>query len=403
MEDTPIRPSLDNALLQKHNVKLYGSDRDIYEIINDFLEDNQSDHAFYIVDLGEVTNAYNTWTKLLPDVKPYYAMKSNPNLVMIEALASLGANFDCASENEMKTIIEITKDPSRIIFANPCKMSSQIRYARANDVDFMTFDCEEELYKIKLYHPYAKLVLRLAVDDSKSVCKFNKKFGCVLSEVEELLTLTKMLKLDVVGFSFHVGSGCSCADRFYEAIRDCREATDMAKKLGIDINVIDIGGGFPGIDEVIRFEDIARRVNDGITDFFGDGTIHFIAEPGRYFSQRSHTLVLNVIGKKRTIEEGEKRIIYYLNDGVYNSFNCIMFDYCKPTILPFNERDGKRINSRLFGPTCDSIDLIADNIMLPELAIGEWVYVENFGAYTVSASSGFNGFKTNIFKYIFRS
>jgi ornithine decarboxylase len=57
----------------------------------------------------------------------------------------------------------------------------------------------------------------------------------------------------------------------------------------------------------------------------------------------------------------------------------------------------------LFGPTCDSIDLIEDKIMLPELAIGEWVYVENFGAYTVSASSGFNGFKTNIFKYIFRS
>ena len=83
MEDSTIRPSLDNALLQKHNVKLYGSDRDMYEIINDFLEDNQSDHAFYIVDLGEVTNAYNTWTKLLPDVKPYYAMKSNPNLVMI--------------------------------------------------------------------------------------------------------------------------------------------------------------------------------------------------------------------------------------------------------------------------------------------------------------------------------
>lgn len=401
--DDSIRPCLDNALLQKHNVKLYGSDRDTYEIINDFLEDNQSDHPFYIIDLGEVTNAYTTWMRLLPEVKPYYAMKSNPNVVMIEALASLGANFDCASENEMKTIIEITKDPSRIIFANPCKMSSQIRYARANDVDFMTFDCEEELYKIKLYHPYAKLVLRLAVDDSKSVCKFNKKFGCMLTEVEELLTIAKMLKLDVVGFSFHVGSGCSCADRFYEAIRDCREATDIATRLGISITVIDIGGGFPGTDTTVKFEDIAKRVNDGISDFFGDGTVKFIAEPGRYFSERSHTLVLNVIGKKRAIENNEKMIIYYLNDGVYNSFNCIMFDYSKPIILPFNERDGKLINSRLFGPTCDSIDLIADNIMLPELAIGEWVYVENFGAYTVSASSGFNGFKTNIFKYIFRS
>jgi ornithine decarboxylase len=57
----------------------------------------------------------------------------------------------------------------------------------------------------------------------------------------------------------------------------------------------------------------------------------------------------------------------------------------------------------LFGPTCDSIDLISNEIMLPELAIGEWVYVENFGAYTVASSSNFNGFKTNVFKYIFRS
>jgi ornithine decarboxylase len=401
--------SLDNALLQKYKVKLYGSDRDTYDIINDFLEDNQSEHAFYIIDLGEVTNAYATWTRLLPDVHPYYAMKCNPNLVLIEALASLGANFDCASENEMKTIIEITKDPSRIIFANPCKMSSQIRYARANDVDFMTFDCEEELYKIKLYHPYAKLVLRLAVDDSKSMCKFNKKFGCKLSEVEELLTISRTLKLAVVGFSFHVGSGCSCASNFYEAIRDCRKATDIAVKLGIQIDVIDIGGGFPGLDNAIRFEDIAKCVNDGMADFFGGellaGSIRFIAEPGRYFAQRSHTLVLNVIGKKRVVDDisGENVIVYYLNDGVYNSFNCIMFDHYKPTILPFNERDGKLLCSRLFGPTCDSIDLIADKIMLPELAIGEWVYVENFGAYTVSASSGFNGFKTNVFKYIFRS
>ena len=166
--------SLDNALLQKYDVKLYGSDRDTYNIINDFLEDNQSERAFYIINLGALTNSYTNWIRLLPNVHPYYAVKCNPNPVILEVLASLGCNFDCASENEMKMVIEITKDSSRIIFANPCKMSSQIRYARANDVDLMTFDCEEELYKIKLYHPYAKLVLRLAVDDSASKCKFNK-------------------------------------------------------------------------------------------------------------------------------------------------------------------------------------------------------------------------------------
>lgn len=410
----PLRPqptefkTLDNSLLQKYDVKLYGSDRDTYDIINDFLEDNQSERAFYIIDLGALTNSYATWTRLLPEVQPYYAMKCNPNPVILEALASLGANFDCASENEMKTIIEITKDPSRIIFANPCKMSSQIRYARANDVDLMTFDCEEELYKIKLYHPYAKLVLRLAVDDSKSKCKFNKKFGCKLGQVEELLTIAKTLKLDVTGFSFHVGSGCSSADNFYEAIHDCRKATDIANRLQIKIDIIDIGGGFPGIDREVKFEDIAKRINDAMIEFFGkeleQHTIQFIAEPGRYFAEKTHTLVLNVIGKKVEVDDnGARTIIYYLNDGIYGSFGCIYFDHNMPTVLPFNERNDKVHKSRLFGPTCDSIDLIADEIMLPELAIGEWVYVEDFGAYTVASSSNFNGFKTNVFKYVFRS
>jgi len=300
---TEFIKTLDNSLFEKYKVKLYGSDYDTYDIINDYLEDNQSEKAFYLIDLGEITKSYMNWINLLPDIKPYYAVKCNPNPVLIEVLASLGANFDCASEAEIRLSIEATKDPTRIIFANPCKMSSQIRYARANDVDLMTFDCEEELYKIKLYHPYTKLILRLAVDDSKSICKFNSKFGCKLDQVEELLTITKTLKLDVIGFSFHVGSGCFSTNSYYDAIGQCREATDIAKKLDINISMIDIGGGFPGVDEDIKFEDIAEKVNSGINDFFGkelkDKSIQFISEPGRFFSQKTHTLVLNVIGKKK--------------------------------------------------------------------------------------------------------
>jgi ornithine decarboxylase len=401
---TEYSKNLDNSLLQKFNVKLYGSNYDIYDIINDFLEDNKSEKPFYLIDLAEVVNSFNLWNKLLPDIKPYYAIKANPNLAVIESLASLGVYFDCASEAEIKTIIEVTNDPTRIIFANPCKMSSQIRYARANDVDLMTFDCEEELYKIKLYHPYAKLILRLAVDESGSLCKFNKKFGCFMDQVEELLKISSTLKLNVIGFSFHVGSGCSSPECFYKAIKSCKEAVDIAQKLDINITTIDIGGGFPGNDSK-TFELVTIQINLAIQDFFKENNnIKFIAEPGRYFVEKSHTLVLNIIGKKKSKNENnEDIIIYYLNDGVYNSFNCILYDYRVPVILPFNERDGILHKSKLFGPTCDSIDLITENIMLPELAIGEWVYVENFGAYTVAASSEFNGIKKPINKYIFCS
>ena len=397
--------SLDNSLLQKFNVKLYGSDFEIYDIINDYLQDNGSDHAFYIVDLGMLLNSYVNWLRLLPNIKPYYAIKCNPNPVILNALSEMGLNFDCASEAEIKSVIDITEDPNRIIFANPCKMTSQIRYARANDVDLMTFDCEEELYKIKLYHPYAKLILRLIVDDSKSICKFNSKYGTKLEEVEELLNICKTLKLDVVGFSFHVGSGCSDSSVFYEAIHDCKKAVEIASGLNIQCSIIDIGGGFPG--NIQKFEEIAKSINIAMNDFFSEelekSTIRFIAEPGRYFAEKTHTLVLNIIGKKKIKEKDETIIIYYLNDGMYGSFNCIYFDHSNPVIMPFNERDGKLHKSRLFGPTCDSMDLITENIMLPELAIGEWVYVENFGAYTIAASSNFNGFKTSVCKYVFCS
>ena len=415
LKDRYTHMILENQLLEKYNIKLYSNDYTTYDIINDFLLNNQNEQPFYIIDIGEIIKAYEKWILCFPNIKPYYAVKCNPNPVLLHVLSWLGTYFDCASENEMKTILDLTNDPNKIIFANPCKMTSQIKYARANDVDMMTFDCEEELYKIKLYHPYANLILRLSVDDSKSLCKFNCKFGCKLENVEYLINLIKLLKLKLIGFSFHVGSGCKSVDSYYTAIKTCRDAYDIALKYDMNITIIDIGGGFPGIhnEDGINIEEISEKINEAQQTFFQKEleaeTIQFIAEPGRYFVEKSHTLVLNVIGKKRETITNEdaidsENIIYYLNDGIYGSFNCIIFDHKIPVILPFNERNEKKMfKSKIFGPTCDSIDLISNETMLPELTIGEWVYVENFGAYTTAPSSSFNGFITTDYKYILRN
>lgn len=408
---------VNNNIFEKYNVKVYSPESDNYDIINDHLENNSNEQPFYIVNLGVVFKLYEQWKLLLPNITPYYAVKCNPNIVLLELLSSLGCNFDCASENEIRSIIQLTNDPTRIIFANPCKMSSQIKYARANDVDVMTFDCEEELYKIKLYHPYSKLVLRIAVDESNSVCKFNSKFGCKLEDVDNLLILMKILKLNLYGISFHVGSNCKSVDSYYNAIKDVRQVYDMALKYDYNIHIVDIGGGFRGnlegdVSRKIKFQDIAISIMNAQSDFFkheiDNNIIEFMAEPGRYFAEKSHILVLNVIGKKKLKQlndkqEAEEFITYYLNDGIYGSFNCIVFDHHYPIILPFNERNEEKLyKSKIFGPTCDSIDVITEQIMLPELAIGEWVYVEDFGAYTTAASSSFNGFHTVNYNYIYQ-
>jgi len=93
-------------------------------------------------------------------------------------------------------------------------------------------------------------------------------------------------------------------------------------------------------------------------------------------------------------KEGEvgKEILYYLSDGVYGSFNNIVFDHARPSPATFKNSDVTR-KSCLFGPTCDSIDVICKDIDLPELEIGDWLYFMNMGAYTIASASSFNGFK----------
>lgn len=377
-------------LIQEHNVKLFNKDDDVYDIIASTLEGNVSEEAFFIVDIGKVIRQYEKWKALLPSVTPHYAVKCNPNPVIIKVLSDLGCNFDCASKNEIASVLAITEDPTRIVFANPCKMSGQIKYARAVDVDTMTFDSDHELYKIKLYHPNANLILRIKVDDSGSKCRFGCKFGCPLEDVEHLLNIAKTLSLKVIGVSFHVGSGCSEPVRYIQAMENAIDCIKKANAMGFNAFVVDIGGGFE--------DHLFEQASGAICEFISHHpNLTWISEPGRFMVNNSHTLVVNVIGKKKV---GEEEFVYYLNDGVYGSFNCIIFDHSLPDVCPFNERNGPRYKSRIFGPTCDSIDKIADEVQLPELAIGEWCYVENFGAYTTAAASTFNGFQQTQVIYV---
>jgi ornithine decarboxylase len=382
----------DLGLLDEYKVKVFRDEEDTPTIINKLLEGSSSEDAFFVVDVGKIIRQYQRWTEALPNVQPYYAVKANPNILILKVLASLGSNFDCASKNEIAAVLGIIGEESeRIIFANPCKMSSQLKYARANDIDLLTFDSDHELYKIKLYHPNAKLILRLKVNDLGSKCQFGCKFGVPLEDVQRILSIAKTLDLNIKGVSFHVGSGCKDPDRYRTAIEDSLKSFEIARDLGFDMEILDIGGGFED-EPQDSFEQVSEVVRKSLDGFGGK----VIAEPGRFFVSSSHTLVLNVIGKK-TFEDTRT---YYLNDGVYGAFNCIYFDHVIPKIYPYNERDGQVYKSKIFGPTCDSIDMIADSIDLPDLAIGEWVYVENFGAYTCAASSTFNGFSQTAPVYI---
>jgi len=357
--------------------------------------------AFFVADLGVVVKQFIKWNQYLPDVTPFYAVKCNPTMGMLKTLESLGCCFDCASKGEIESVLSLGVDPSRIIYANPCKQISALRFAREKGVNLMTFDNVSELEKIEKYFPEAKLVMRIAPDDSHSLMRFGTKFGVHPDDCSDLLEMALEMKLEVVGVSFHVGSGCFNEVAYDSALTLVRKVFDDAQKLGVSLKLVDIGGGFSGSDHemFVRFANVIKTKR---TELFGPG-VRFIAEPGRYFAAASHTLAITVISKRvlkqednrqhpRRTSRNSRHYNYYLADGVYGSFNNIQNDHATPRPHLVKPVSRPPTTCTLFGPTCDSIDVIARDIQLPELKIGDWVYFPEMGAYTMAAASSFNGF-----------
>jgi ornithine decarboxylase len=208
----------------------------------------------------------------------------------------MGAGFDCASNGEISQILNVGGiDPSRIIFANPCKATSFVRSAAKAGVNMMTFDNTDELYKIARAHPRAKLVVRILTDDSKSLCAFGVKFGAPLATGPGLLAKARELNLDIVGVSFHVGSGCYDPSIYTDAIRRARTVFNMGKDAGYTFSLLDVGGGF----EDALFEEAAAFLTRAIDQYFPNRLgIKIIAEPGRYYVSKAFKLAANIIARR---------------------------------------------------------------------------------------------------------
>ena len=371
----------------------------ITHIVNQYKEKD----PFYIVHLSNVESQFQRWKSNLPNVHPHYAIKSNPDRRIIQTLSSLGSNFDCASMKEIQDVLSVTKDPKRIIFANPFKIPHHLEYAASVGVDRVTADCVPELEKLRFFHKNAQILIRLKPDDSNSICKFSSKFGATISEAEDMLRYAKQYNLDVIGTSFHVGSGCQSAKSYSDILEDSAYVFNLGADMGFNMSLLNIGGGFPGLEIKTTgdsFEQMSAVIANSIQDKFQRfKDLEVISEPGRFFSSAACSLVTSVIGKKDCEIEGKKGFKYYIDEGVYGGFNCIIFDHADKLKLEISK---PRINPQAFpsivwGPTCDSMDKVGEYEM-PELFVGDKLFVENFGAYTSTSSSSFNGFK-NVNRY----
>ena len=344
---------------------------------------------FMLIRRCSLEKQYKRFRKCLPNVIPYYAIKANPYPGIIKTFIKLGASFDVASASEMKQVLKLGASPSKIIFANTIKSSEDIEAARRRRVRLMTFDNEPELYKLAKYYPGAKVCVRIKVSNVGSMVELSLKFGADSDNAFLLLRKAKILGLVPAGVSFHVGSQSKNVENYLQALEISAGIFREAKKNGLPLKVMDIGGGFPiqhFDNEIgINFERMASQIRQQMKLF--DKNVKFIAEPGRFLTGPAGILVTQVIG--RTFRNNKN--YYYLNDGIYGDFSGMVFDHCKYEFKTL--RRGPKFLSTLAGPTCDSFDTLSTNEEIAELYVGDVVYVKNIGAYSsASATPGFNGF-----------
>lgn len=340
-----------------------------------------------VLSLEQVEKNYDILREHIPQLKIHYAMKANPDLHILDLLINKGACFDVASDGEIRTLSQLGVSGDRMIYANPIKLDAGFAACRDAGVYRMTYDSESEIKKIAEHCPGATVLLRLRIDNAQAHVDLNKKFGCPRERALELMLKAKEAGLDVAGVAFHVGSQTVAADPYFHAMDITKELMEEARKAGLTMRVLDIGGGFPIPETGVHYnltallDQVAARLREDFSD------LEIWAEPGRYMCGTAVNLITRVIGEN----ERNGQTWYFLDDGIYGTFSGVIFDQWDFKLISFKE--GRKIPATFAGPSCDSLDIMFRGKMTEPLEVGDVLLVPVCGAYTSASATTFNGFR----------
>ncbi|HEV7689148.1 MAG TPA: type III PLP-dependent enzyme, partial [Acidimicrobiia bacterium] len=263
---------------------------------------------FLICDGATVERRYQALTDLLPQVRLFYAVKSNPMPEVVETLARLGAGVEIASIYELDIVTGAGIAPSDVLFSNTVKPPAHVAEAYQAGLHRFAFDSEGELYKLAEAAPGSSVYVRIQVEDSHSLFPLSRKFGTTAVEAVRLLSLARRLGLVPYGITFHVGSQCTDPGAWERAIDRCGAVMGELEEQGIRLEMLDLGGGIPAryVAPVPSLAAVAAAIGRGLRRLpYSPGLI--AAEPGRSLVAESGVMAATVIGVEM---RGDERWAY---------------------------------------------------------------------------------------------
>ena len=318
-----------------------------------------------------------------------YAVKCNPDPIVLRRLADAGVrHFDVASVAEIDAVRAVVPQ-AELYFMHPVKSRRGIAYAYGAGVRHFALDSQAELAKIAEETQGAgdlALHVRLARPCSAAAYDLSGKFGVGGDEAAALLRATRAAAAEL-GITFHVGSQCMDPAAFARAIAACRQMLDTA---GVTADVLDVGGGFPVAYPGMTpppLDDYFHAISTAVAAH-GFGRARLFAEPGRAMVAEGGSLLVKV-----DLRRGN---VLYINDGTYGAlFDAGIPRWRYPVRLVRPGRPSRAPDAlfRLYGPSCDSLDVMEGPFVLPaDVAEGDWIEIGQLGAYGAAMRTRFNGF-----------
>ncbi|MBK6617275.1 MAG: type III PLP-dependent enzyme [Nitrosomonas sp.] len=341
---------------------------------------------FLLIDTAIIRNKARRFKAALPRVHPHYAAKANPDPRVLKTMIEEQVGFEIASIAELDMLMQLGVPAAEIFYSNPMKARTYLEYAASKGVEWYVLDSVEELRKIVSVKPDAKLYLRIDTPNIGSDWPLAGKFGTHMGDVAEIIGEAVRLRADLAGVTFHVGSQCRNPQNWRVGIERAKQVFAEMRKAGLNPRLLNIGGGYPvrHIKPIPSIEVIAEVINEAIADLPAD--IRVIAEPGRYLVSDSACFVCRVVG---TATRNGNRWMYW-DAGIFGG----LIEVSEGLRYEIHtERKGSPVPWSVAGPTCDSVDVLMHEEMLPDdLQENDFIFIPNTGAYTTSYATTFNGF-----------
>lgn len=325
-----------------------------------------------------------------------YAVKSNPNIAILNVMAKLGSGFDIVSQGELERVLAAGGDPAKVVFSGVAKSEPEI--TRALEVGIRCFNVESEAELLRINEVAGRLgktapiSLRVNPDVDAHTHPYistglkENKFGVSVEQAREVYKLAATLpNIEIVGMDCHIGSQLTELQPFLDAVDRLIVLMEQLKQDGITLKHLDLGGGL-GVtytDETPPHPtEYAKALWEKLNAF---SELEIIVEPGRAITANAGILVTKV----EYLKSNESRNFAIVDAGMNDMIRPALYQ-AYMNILEIDRtlaREEKIYD--VVGPICETSDFLGKQRKLA-IAQGDYLAQRSAGAYGASMSSNYN-------------